>query len=69
MRLLIQGGHIVNEGRVFSGSIVVEDGKIFEVVIIIHPAFAFYGMIELYITQSLFVILFSAEKAIIFQEA
>ena len=31
MRLLIQGGHIVNEGRVFSGSIVVEDGKIFEV--------------------------------------
>lgn len=31
MRILIQGGHIVNEGRVFSGSIVVEDGKIIEV--------------------------------------
>ena len=31
MRLLIQGGHIVNEGRVFSGNIVVEDGKIVEV--------------------------------------
>ena len=31
MRVLIQGGHIVNEGRVFNGSIVVEDGKIVDV--------------------------------------
>ena len=31
MKTLIKGGHIVNEGRVFAGSIVVEDGNIQEV--------------------------------------
>lgn len=31
MRILVAGGHIVNENRVFDGSIVVEDGNIIEV--------------------------------------
>lgn len=31
MKTLIQGGHIVNEGRVFDGTIVIEDGVIIEV--------------------------------------
>jgi dihydroorotase len=31
MTTLIQGGHIVNEGRTFEGSIVVEDGNIVDV--------------------------------------
>ena len=31
MKLLIKGGHIVNEGRVKDGDIVIEDGKIVEV--------------------------------------
>ena len=32
MRTLIEGGHIVNEGRVFDGVLVVEDGNIVEVI-------------------------------------
>ena len=32
MRTLIEGGHIVNEGRVFDGVVVVEDGNIVEVI-------------------------------------
>jgi dihydroorotase len=31
MRLLIKGGHIVNEGRILDGFIVVEDGQIIEI--------------------------------------
>ena len=31
MRILIKGGHIVNEGRTQDGSIVIEDGNIIEV--------------------------------------
>ena len=31
MRVLIKGGHIVNEGRVQDGSIVIEDGNIIEI--------------------------------------
>ncbi len=31
MRILVKGGKIVNEGRVFDGSIVIEDGNIVEV--------------------------------------
>ena len=31
MRILIAGGHIVNEGRTFDGYIVIEDGNIIEV--------------------------------------
>ena len=31
MRILIAGGHIVNEGRMFDGYIVIEDGNIIEV--------------------------------------
>ncbi len=32
MKTLIQGGHIVNEGKIFDGSIVVEDGNIIEIL-------------------------------------
>ena len=32
MSILIKGGHIVNEGRVFDGVVVVEDGNIVEVI-------------------------------------
>ena len=31
MKILIKGGYIVNEGRVFNGNIVIEDGNIIEV--------------------------------------
>ena len=31
MRTIIRGGHIVNEGRVFEGSVVIEDGNIAEI--------------------------------------
>lgn len=31
MRTLVKGGHIVNEGRTFDGSIVIEDGNIIEI--------------------------------------
>ena len=31
MRLLIKGGHIVNEGRTLDGYIVIEDGQISEI--------------------------------------
>ena len=31
MRLLIKGGHIVNEGRTQNGYIVIEDGVITEI--------------------------------------
>ena len=31
MRTLIKGGHIVNEGRTFDGSLVIEDGNIVEI--------------------------------------
>ena len=31
MRLLIKGGHIVNEGRTSDGFIVIEDGNIIEI--------------------------------------
>ena len=32
MRTVIQGGKIVNEGKIFDGSIVVEDTKISKIV-------------------------------------
>ena len=31
MRTIIKGGHIVNEGRTFDGSVVIEDGNIIEI--------------------------------------
>ena len=36
MTLLIRGGHIVNEGRIWEGDIVVEDGRIAELTP--HPS-------------------------------
>ena len=31
MRILIKGGRLVNEGRVFDGNIIMEDGNIIEI--------------------------------------
>ena len=31
MRILIKGGRLVNEGRVFDGNIIIEDGNIIEI--------------------------------------
>ena len=32
MRTLVKGGRIVNEGRIFDGSVVIEDGNIRDIV-------------------------------------
>ena len=32
MRIVVQGGTIVNEGKTFDGTIVIEDGKITQII-------------------------------------
>ena len=48
MRILVKGGHIVNEGQTLDGSIVIEDGNIKEIILTPNdsPAASFDEVID-----------------------